>query len=145
MSKYGLRFVSVTSAGLVALFLAGCASMTDQQKYGLGGATVGGTIGGIIGNNVGDRHNQVLGAAIGAALGGLAGSGYGSQQDQYKSRLNNIEVQINTTTVMIPNPNGSVTPVTLINVGNGQYKGPRGELYSGIPTAEALRPIYGLR
>jgi outer membrane lipoprotein SlyB len=148
--KTNKMWASTGGAMAVALLLAGCASpqggeFTDQQKYGVGGAAVGGTLGAIVGNNVGNHHNALLGAAIGAALGGFAGSAQGSQQDQTKARLNNIEVQINTTTVLINNPNGSVTPVTLINVGNGQFKGPRGEIYNGVPSAEQLRPYYGMK
>ena len=143
------RILTLTGIATTALMVAGCASQpggpTDQQKYGAGGAVVGGTLGAIIGNNVGDRHNQLLGAAIGAALGGVAAAAQGNQQDQMKSRLNNIELQVNTTTVMIDNPNRSVTPVSLINLGNGQYRGPRGEVYNGIPTVEQLRPYYGMK
>lgn len=49
------------------------------------------------------------------------------------------------TTVYVHNPNGSRTPVVLTRVGPDQWRGPRGEVYHGVPAEEALRPAYGLR
>lgn len=50
-----------------------------------------------------------------------------------------------TATVLISNPNGSQTPVTLTKVGPKQWRGPNGELYYGIPSEAQLRPAYGLK
>lgn len=47
-----------------------------------------------------------------------------------------------TVTINIPNSNGSYTPVTLVRRGNG-YVGPQGEYYSGRPTVDQLRALYG--
>lgn len=55
------------------------------------------------------------------------------------------EVRQEQTTVYIHNPNGSRTPVVLTRVGPDQWRGPRGEVYHGIPAEESLRPTYGLR
>ena len=55
------------------------------------------------------------------------------------------QAQPETTTVIIHNPNGSRTPVTLTKVGPEQWKGPGGELYYGIPSEDRLRPAYGLK
>jgi hypothetical protein len=48
-----------------------------------------------------------------------------------------------TVTVWITNGNGSMSPVVLTQDGPW-YVGPRGERYFGMPTAEQLRPVYGL-
>ncbi len=48
-----------------------------------------------------------------------------------------------TVTVWITNGNGSMSPVVLTQDGPW-YIGPRGERYFGMPTAEQLRPVYGL-
>lgn len=45
-------------------------------------------------------------------------------------------------TVWITNTNGSRTSVTLTRQG-GYYIGPRGEYYTGMPTNEQLRVVYG--
>ncbi|MGE5197208.1 MAG: DUF6515 family protein [Deltaproteobacteria bacterium] len=47
-----------------------------------------------------------------------------------------------TVTINIPNSNGSYTAVTLTRRGNG-YVGPQGEYYSGRPTVDQLRALYG--
>jgi hypothetical protein len=44
--------------------------------------------------------------------------------------------------VWITNSNGSRTAVTLTRQG-GYYIGPRGEYYTGMPTNEQLRVVYG--
>ena len=47
-----------------------------------------------------------------------------------------------TVTINVPNANGSFTPVTLVKQGNG-YIGPQGEYYSGNPTVDQLKALYG--
>ncbi|HOW35530.1 MAG TPA: hypothetical protein PL155_03880 [Candidatus Omnitrophota bacterium] len=44
--------------------------------------------------------------------------------------------------VNVPNKDGSYTAVTLIKSNNG-YVGPQGEFYSGNPTVEQLKVLYG--
>lgn len=51
--------------------------------------------------------------------------------------------QENTITVWITNYNGSQTEVKIIPTVDG-FVGPKGEFYSSMPTAEQLRPLYGL-
>lgn len=46
-------------------------------------------------------------------------------------------------TLVIDNPNGSRTPVTLKRV-TGGWQGPKGEIYPALPTQEQLAPYYGL-
>ena len=48
------------------------------------------------------------------------------------------------TTIMIENSNGSRTPVELEPMGANQWKGPKGEIYDGLPSDEQLREVYGL-
>ena len=57
-----------------------------------------------------------------------------------------------TTTVTVPSPtekvwvmnsNGSMIPVELRRAGGGNYIGPKGEYYAGLPTNEQLRKLYG--
>ena len=45
-------------------------------------------------------------------------------------------------TINIPNSRGSYTPVVLVRHGDG-YLGPQGEYYSGQPSVEQLRALYG--
>ncbi len=46
-------------------------------------------------------------------------------------------------TIMVNNSNGSRTPVTLSPIGGNQWKGPRGEIYNGIPDNQQLSSAYG--
>ena len=47
-----------------------------------------------------------------------------------------------TSTVNIPNSNGSTTPVLIRRQGN-VWVGPKGEQYTSYPTVEQLKPVYG--
>ena len=47
-------------------------------------------------------------------------------------------------TIVIENHNGSKTPVTLTPIGANQWKGPRGEIYDGLPGQSQLESVYGL-
>lgn len=142
--SYRMLFVLVL-LGLVT----GCATrapMGPKEEQGqVSGAVLGGIIGAIIGNNVGDNDNEALGAAIGALLGGTAGGDYGRSQDQVDARIMGLEQQLNTEVVKIKNDNGSVSSVTLLKMPDGSYRGPRGEIYSELPTEEQLKPVYGLK
>lgn len=53
------------------------------------------------------------------------------------------DAPVATTTIMIENSNGSRTPVNLEPMGSNQWKGPKGEIYDGIPTEDQLRDAYG--
>jgi outer membrane protein OmpA-like peptidoglycan-associated protein len=68
----------------IALFLAGCASLTREQKGAAIGATAGGVIGGVVGNNTG---STTRGAIIGAVVGGAAGAIIGHQMDQQAKEI----------------------------------------------------------
>ena len=132
---------------VTGLLASGCASPTYQTRQSeinssVLGAVAGGVLGGVIGNNVGDGKNDVLGAAIGSAAGAWMGNQYGKTQDNTRNRLEALETQSQVETVMIVNSNGSYTPVTLTKVGYGQYRGPRGEIYTARPTEEQLKQAY---
>lgn len=142
------RMVILLGVAAIGAGAMGCASPQYQARRsevnsGITGAVLGGTLGGIIGNNVGDRKNDVLGAAIGAAAGAWVGQQYGQGQDQFRGRIEALESMNTSETVMINNSNGSYTPVLLTKVGYGQYRGPRGEIYTARPTEEQLRVAYG--
>ena len=47
-------------------------------------------------------------------------------------------------TIIIDNDNGSRTPVKLYPIGSNQWKGPKGEIYNGLPSQEQLSSVYGL-
>ena len=143
MNKYIMVLFIVTS-----LLFTGCATpgyQSRQAEYNnMGiGAVLGAVLGGVIGNNVGDGENQVLGAAIGAASGAWAGQQTGQAQDRTRQRIDNLERQATSQTIMVSNSNGSYTPVNIVNIGNGQYRGPRGEIYNGMPTESQLKSVYG--
>ena len=140
---------NLTVSALSALLLVtGCASpqyQARQSEYNssIAGALVGGTLGGVIGNNVGDRKNDVLGAALGALAGGWVGQQYGQGQDNTRNRISSLEAQSQMETIMVQNSNGSYTPVSLSKVGYGQYRGPRGEIYTARPGEDQLKSAYG--
>ncbi|MCK9613978.1 MAG: hypothetical protein M0R48_00545 [Candidatus Omnitrophica bacterium] len=57
----------------------------------------------------------------------------------------NIEPQVQSSgviTINVPNSKGGYTPVQLTKYSNG-YLGPQGEFYSGSPTVEQLKALYG--
>jgi hypothetical protein len=58
-------------------------------------------------------------------------------------QIESVKQDANTVIVNITNSNGSITPVTLQRSGN-VWIGPKGEQYLSIPTAEQLKPIYGM-
>ena len=128
--------VVVVSSGF--LFVSGCQS--DAQS----GALIGGLGGAGIGALAGGKHHGE-GALIGAAVG--AGGGYmvGNEMDKKKTnqQIQAVQQEANTAVVNITNSNGSVTPVTLRRSGN-VWVGPRGEQYMSMPTADQLKPIYGM-
>lgn len=112
--------------------------MNSQTRSTLGGATAGAVAGGIIGNNV-KGINSTEGAIGGALIGGLIGNTMGRQQDQ----INAIDARTNYMTVSVRNSNGSITPVQLTRVQGETWRGPRGEIYNGVPSENQLRGMYG--
>lgn len=82
--------INTTPRALSALLIAGtlglgaCASMSQQQKGAVIGATTGAAVGGVIGNQTG---STARGAIIGAVIGGAAGAIIGHQMDQQAKEL----------------------------------------------------------
>lgn len=74
----------VLAAALLVVGLAGCASMSNQQKGAVIGAGSGAVIGGVIGNQAG---NTAVGAIIGAAVGGAAGAYIGNYMDDQAEEI----------------------------------------------------------
>jgi len=144
-----INVVAVVAVAVAGLMSTGCSSPTyasrqSQINSAVIGGLLGGAAGGVIGNNIGDNNNVPLGIAIGTALGGFAGSTYGSGQDNTRHQIEALQMQAAFSTVTVVNGNGSVTPVPLASIGNGQYRGPKGEIYNGLPNADTLkRAGYG--
>lgn len=121
-----------------SLSLISCEGMNSQARGTVGGATAGALIGGIAGNNI-SGINKTEGAIAGAVIGGLLGNTMGRQQDQ----INAIDARTNYTTVSVRNSNGSITPVQLTRVQGETWRGPRGEIYNGVPSESQLSRSYG--
>jgi len=135
MTRHVTVWATVTMLGLMTLAVSGCE--TDAQNTALLGAAAGAGIGALAG---GDTEATLTGAAI----GGGAGYIIGNESDKQKTRqeMANIRAEQNTVTVWITNSNGSKIPVKLTRSGPN-YVGPRGELYSTMPTEEQLKMVYG--
>ncbi|MEM8954648.1 MAG: hypothetical protein AAGD22_10895 [Verrucomicrobiota bacterium] len=133
-----IKSIAILTTGMaVAVATVGC---QDTGSGALVGAGLGAGAGMILGNNV-DGLSRGEGAAIGAAVGGITGGVAGNQQRQI-NQARAESAAANTYVVNVRNRNGSVTPVTLNRVANG-WQGPRGEIYSGMPTEDQLRGAYG--
>ena len=141
MSK-GLLMVLMTGiviAGLV--FAAGCES--DTGTGALLGTAAGAGVGAIVGHQTGHTAG---GALIGGAVGGGTGLLLGSEGDrkkEQKAEVDSLRSEQNTVTVWITNSNGSQVPVRLTRSGPN-FIGPRGEIYSSMPTEEQLKKLYGM-
>ena len=103
----------------------------------------GAAIGGIIGYQS-DETGE--GAALGAAIFGIGAllEQTDKMPDEQREEKEEEEDQDEQEVVIqIQNDNGSLTPVVLKKKGN-TYMGPNGEHYKRLPTAEQLKPVYGL-
>lgn len=129
-----IRLFGVMLALGAVVALSGCETQAGGTATG---AALGAGTGAIIGNNV-RGISTTEGAIGGAVIGGVLGNREGRQNE----RIRAIEDGRNQVVVNVTNSNGSITPVTLQRDGN-QWRGPRGELYNSVPTAEQLRPVYG--
>lgn len=116
----------IVSVGLA--FVVGCES--DAQTGAALGALTGAGVGQLAGR---DTEATLIGAAIGGGVGYILGN----EGDKKKAQAEQSVV-----TVWITNSNGSKVPVRLRRSGPA-YIGPRGEIYSTLPTEEQLRPVYG--
>ena len=146
-----MRFSAVVlTLGLAA---SGCATTSsgepNQATQGaLLGSLAGAGLGAIIGHQSGETGE---GAAIGAGVGALGGYIFGNEQDKTQLQTETANAQqsanaalqsANTLVINVKNSNGSITPVTVHRNGN-LYQGPKGEIYTQLPTEDQLRPVYG--
>ena len=137
MAKDLVLILMAVAVSLGLAFVAGCES--DAQT----GALLGTGVGALAGQAIGGDTESTL---IGAAVGGGAGYMIGSERDKKKTKaeIDALRQEMNTVTVNITNPNGSISPVLLRKQGVG-YVGPRGEYYNTLPTEEQLKQAgYGL-
>ena len=101
----------------------------------------GAAIGGIIGYQSDEAgEGAALGAAI-FAVGALLHQTDKMPEERREDKHEEEEEQ--EVVIQIHNDNGSLTPVVLKKEG-GTYVGPNGEHYKRLPTAEQLKPVYGL-
>ena len=155
MNRVGMTVVVMMAT--LATLGGGCATdpngqgggvnLSSAQKDALIGAALGGVVGAVAGNNMGHTSgHRDKGALIGAAVGGLVGHEVGGQQDainQQQNQIQQLQLQAQVTTIWLVNSNGSKSAVTLTKAQGGQWIGPRGEYYDGLPSAEQLKKIYG--
>jgi len=135
MAKNLKKIVMVLVVSLGSLYLAGCDS--EAQIGSAIGALAGAGIGQLAG---GDTEATLIGAAVGAGAGYMLGNE--SDKKNAIAERDAIRTEQNSTIVWITNSNGSQVPVRLAKNGPS-YIGPRGEIYSQLPTQDQLRPVYG--
>ena len=116
------------------LTLTSCNSTASGAAVGGG---IGAAAGAIAGNNI-DGLSKGEGALIGGAVGAIAGGAHGRQNQ----RINQLEQDANTQIINVRNSNGSYTPVELRREGPN-WVGPRGEVYTNLPTEGQLSQSYG--
>lgn len=81
------QIFAIVIAGLFALSIVGCKTMSKSQKGAAVGAGAGGAVGAGVGKAAG---NTALGAIIGAAVGGVAGGIIGKKMDQQAQEIEQI-------------------------------------------------------
>lgn len=130
------RTLTLGIVAVVAVVLSGC-TLTEQHTGA--GALTGAAIGGLL---TGDTHGALIGGLAGGAIGNVHGQNQ-QQHENTRQQMNQLQQQVNQTTVWITNSNGSKTPVVLSKATGGQWVGPRGELYSNLPSEAQLKSVYG--
>ena len=138
--------VTVLVGSLVLSACGGCSSdssgggrlkLSPIYESALWGAAIGGIIG-----YQSDEAGE--GAALGAAVFGVGAllKQTDKMPDQHREDKQEEEDE-QEVVIQIQNDNGSMTSVVLKKEG-GNYVGPNGEHYNHLPTAEQLKPVYGL-
>ena len=122
--------------GVIVVALSGC-TLTEQHTAG--GAMTGAAIGALA---TGDGHGALLGGLVGGAIGNVHGQNVERDQ-RTQAQMQQLQAQANQTTVWITNSNGSKTPVVLTKATGGQWVGPRGEVYTAMPSEQQLKSVYG--
>ncbi len=137
MLKYIMTIIAV--AGLITVgFTSGCEN--EAQTDALIGTGLGVGIAAVTGGEGSDL-------LVGGAIGGGAGYILGNEADKKKAQQTPVYAAGTTTqqeivSVWVTNSNGSKTEVKLRKTSTG-YMGPKGEVYSSLPTEDELRPVYG--
>lgn len=146
------RKTSVVIALTVSLVLSACGGCSSDSGGDSGRLKLspiyesmlwGAAIGGIIGHQSDEAGN---GAALGAAVfgvGALLKQTDKMPHERKERKREDKDEDEQEVVIQIQNNNGSLTPVVLKREG-GSYIGPNGEYYKRLPTAEQLKPIYGL-
>ena len=75
------------SALVLALTLAGCASMTETQKGTAKGAGIGAATGAVLGAMADGGKGAAIGAAVGAGAGAIAGNVWSKRMEQQKQQM----------------------------------------------------------
>ncbi len=136
----------VLTVSLVLSACCGCGSNSgnsDRLKLSpIYGAAFGGALLGVIAGDKDGKEGEY--AAIGAGIFGvgalLAQTDEMPHEPGEEKHKDEDEQEV---VVQVENDNGSLTPVVLKREG-GEYIGPNGEHYKRLPTAEQLKPVYGL-
>ena len=129
-----MTIVVVMLLGVAVVISGGC---TEGQNASLIGSLAGAGIGQLAG---GDTEATLIGAAVGAGAGYIFGNE--SDKNNAAAERRAIRTEQNMITVWMTNSNGSKVPVKLARNGPN-FIGPRGEVYTSLPTSQQLRPIYG--
>jgi outer membrane protein OmpA-like peptidoglycan-associated protein len=83
-----MRTFFVASTLLAATVLAGCASMSEEQKAGTGrGALIGAAAGAVLGAMTDGSSGAVRGAAIGAGVGAVGGHIWSTRMEEQKRQM----------------------------------------------------------
>ena len=120
--------------GSLILTAPGCNSSDTTVDLGhiAESALTGAALGWIVGHQ---SNEDCEGIAVGASVFGLLA---------LLDEIEEVEEAKKETTVWVPNPDGSYTPVT-IRQKKDFYVGPQGEYYKKIPAPEQLQTRYGLK
>ena len=139
MSKHLVILSLLAIVGVGLGFVAGCE--TDAQSNALIGSGIGVGVAALTG---GDSGDLMTGAAIGGGAGYIVGNESDKKKGQQRTdaQLAAIRAEQNIVSVWITNTNGSKQEVRLRKSGPN-FIGPRGEVYSTMPTEEQLRQVYG--
>ena len=126
------KSIALLIIGLLILAAPGCNSSdtTIDLEHIAQSALAGAALGYVIGHQ---SNEDGEGVAVGASVFALAA---------LLGEIDRVEEAKKDTTVWVPNPDGSYTPVTL-RPKKDYYVGPQGEYYKEIPTPEQLQIRYG--
>ena len=131
----------------ILILASGCTTTGRGAAIGAGaGTALGAASGAIIGHQSGHTgEGALIGGLVGAAAGTATGAAVGHANQRNREQdaaIAQAQQDANTQIVNVKNSNGSITPVRLVRQG-ATWVGPRGEVYTSLPTEEQLRSVYG--